>query len=76
MVKSIYHSTQIKEVLSMLDEKQMSLSEAGHKGGTTTAKRYGPEFYKKIGQKGGQRVRELIAAGRAAQAADTQDQKG
>ena len=32
----------------------MSVSEAGRKGGATTAKKYGPEFYEQIGKKGGQ----------------------
>ncbi|MBM2820378.1 MAG: hypothetical protein HW405_138 [Candidatus Berkelbacteria bacterium] len=37
----------------------------GHKGGTTTMRRHGPEFYEKIGRIGGQRVKELVAQGRA-----------
>ncbi len=46
----------------------MTVSEAGRKGGEkggqTTKKRYGPEFYHEIGTKGGHRVRELIEEGR------------
>ncbi len=34
----------------------MTTREAGRKGGQTTAKRYGPEFYEEIGRKGGQAV--------------------
>jgi uncharacterized protein len=34
----------------------MTTQEAGRKGGQTTAKRYGPEFYEEIGRKGGQAV--------------------
>ena len=33
----------------------MTVSEAGHKGGSTTAKRYGHEFYQEIGMKGGKK---------------------
>lgn len=33
--------------------RDRSREEAGHKGGETTAKRYGPEFYREIGRKGG-----------------------
>ena len=45
----------------MAEEKgKMTVSEAGHKGGSTTARKYGHEFYVKIGRKGGQCVKELI----------------
>jgi hypothetical protein len=36
----------------------------GKKGGETVKRQRGIEFYQKIGRKGGQRVRDLIAAGR------------
>ena len=39
----------------MADAKKMSRAEAGRKGGQTTKKRYGIEFYQKIGRKGGSR---------------------
>jgi len=46
----------------------MTVQEAGRKGGKiggqTTKMRYGPEFYREIGREGGQRVRELIEAGK------------
>ena len=53
---------------------EMTVREAGHKGGAiggkkggeTTLERYGPEFYEEIGKKGGQKVRELIAEGKRA----------
>lgn len=32
----------------------MTVEEAGRKGGLATAKAHGPEFYSKIGKKGGQ----------------------
>lgn len=39
----------------MAEEKgKMSVGEAGRKGGETTAKKYGPEFYEEIGRKGGE----------------------
>uniref|UniRef100_UPI000410E018 hypothetical protein n=1 Tax=Stutzerimonas azotifigens TaxID=291995 RepID=UPI000410E018 len=46
----------------------MSVSEAGRKGGETTSATHGREFYEEIGQKGGekggQRVRELVDEGK------------
>ncbi len=36
----------------------MSVREAGRKGGKTTRARYGAEFYQEIGQKGGKAVSE------------------
>ncbi len=41
----------------------MTVKEAGKKGGETTLKEHGPEFYSKIGHKGGQKVKELIEKG-------------
>lgn len=32
----------------------MTVNEAGRKGGETTAKRHGPQFYHKIGHEGGE----------------------
>ena len=73
---------------------EMTVREAGRKGGNTVKLNYGPDFFKKIGQmggratsaghghdfyeaighkggmKGGARVRELIAKGKAATEAD------
>lgn len=34
----------------------MSVREAGRKGGETVRDKYGPEFYSEIGQKGGEAV--------------------
>jgi general stress protein YciG len=50
----------------------MSVREAGHRGGETTAKTHGHEFYEEIGhkggeaggKKGGERVKELIEKGK------------
>ena len=36
----------------------MSVSEAGHKGGERTAETHGHEFYEEIGKKGGARTSE------------------
>jgi uncharacterized protein len=38
----------------------------GKKGGETTRDRYGHEFYEEIGRKGGNKVRDLIEAGKKA----------
>lgn len=50
---------------------QMTVQEAGRKGGETVKEKYGPEFYAQIGQKGGEKVqaeakryRELKASGK------------
>jgi hypothetical protein len=32
----------------------MTVQEAGRKGGRTTSRRHGPEFYEKIGRQGGE----------------------
>ncbi|HMK45070.1 MAG TPA: Em GEA1 (EM1) [Methanocella sp.] len=50
------------------EKKEMSVKEAGHKGGEKTAKTHGHEFYEEIGhkggEKGGQKVRELVEKGK------------
>ena len=38
----------------------------GRKGGETTRDRYGHGFYEEIGKKGGDKVRDLIEAGKKA----------
>jgi general stress protein YciG len=51
---------------------EMTVKEAGQKGGArggrrggeTTRDRYGHGFYEAIGKKGGEKVRDLIKAGR------------
>lgn len=55
----------------MTEEKkrgQMSVEEAGRKGGQIggkkTAETHGREFYEEIGHKGGQKVRKLIQEGK------------
>jgi len=48
------------------EKGKMTVSEAGRKGGKTTAKKYGREFYEEIGHKGGQKVKELIERGKQA----------
>jgi uncharacterized protein len=40
------------------DEGNMSVREAGRKGGRTTRQRYGAEFFQEIGAKGGKAVSE------------------
>lgn len=43
----------------------MTVAEAGRKGGSTTKARYGPGYYESIGKKGGAKVKELIERGKA-----------
>lgn len=50
--------------MAKTEKREMTVREAGRKGGETTAERHGREFYEEIGQKGGQRVRELIQRGK------------
>jgi len=54
-----------------LNQRQMTVQEAGQKGGEATSQTHGREFYEEIGQKGGkkggQRVRELINEGKTAE---------
>lgn len=45
----------------------MTVTEAGRMGGRLVSERYGPEFYEKIGKKGGQRVKELIERAKASE---------
>ncbi len=42
----------------------MTVAEAGHMGGTKVRDKRGHTFYEEIGRKGGQKVRQLIEAGK------------
>lgn len=42
----------------------MTVREAGQKGGETTSRTHDRGFYQEIGHKGGQKVRELIEKGK------------
>ncbi len=50
---------------------EMTVAEAGHKGGEKTAETHGREFYEEIGHKGGQRVKELIEEGKQAEGTES-----
>ena len=43
----------------------MTVAEAGRMGGRLVSEKYGPEFYEKIGRKGGQKVADLIERAKA-----------
>lgn len=49
------------------EKGQMTVQEAGRKGGQTVSKKYGREFFEEIGRKGGQKVAELIERGKRAE---------
>jgi len=53
---------------------EMTVQEAGRKGGEATAATHGREFYEEIGhkggEKGGQRVKELIEKGKESERQD------
>lgn len=42
-------------------KRPMTVREAGRLGGTRTKERHGPEFYRRVGSQGGQKVKRLIA---------------
>ena len=46
------------------EKGKMTVKEAGRKGGETTKRTHGHEFYVQIGHKGGQKVRDLIQRGK------------
>lgn len=56
------------------DKGDMSVREAGHKGGERTAQTHDHKFYSEIGQKGGEiggkKVRDLINKGKEAEEND------
>ena len=54
---------------------EMTVREAGHKGGSTTKQRYGEGFYEEIGRKGGHKVRELINRGKEAMGQGEKEKK-
>jgi general stress protein YciG len=42
----------------MAERGAMTVREAGRKGGSTTKRRHGPDFYKSIGKKGGETTKQ------------------
>ncbi len=42
----------------MAEKGAITVREAGRRGGTSTKKRYGPDFYKGIGKKGGETTKQ------------------
>ena len=66
---------QTRQVQSRSSKGDMTVEEAGRKGGETVKRKYGHGFYEEIGRKGGEiggpkggnRVRELIEKGKQAE---------
>src|SRR3984957_7715103 len=55
--------TKRKKKAEVNPDGEMSVREAGKKGGDTVRNRYGSGFYEEIGRKGGQATRERHGAG-------------
>jgi uncharacterized protein len=55
------------EEKKMADTEKPSITvrEAGRRGGQVTARKHGPEHYERIGRIGGQRMKSLLAKGKA-----------
>lgn len=51
------------------NQGDMSVREAGRKGGQKTSQTHGREHYEQIGHKGGQRVSELVDKGKQVEGA-------
>ena len=45
----------------MKDKEEITVAEAGRRGGRATFKNQGADFFRRIGTKGGQRTKELYA---------------
>ena len=61
---------------SKVGKGSMTVAEAGRKGGLRTSETHGREFYEEIGHKGGQKVRELIEAGKEKEGLQGTTRKG
>jgi general stress protein YciG len=57
------------------DKGNMTVREAGRMGGEARKEEFGPEGYSEVGHKGGQRTKELIEEGKAAEGTDNEDEK-
>jgi uncharacterized protein len=53
--EKVGRATDYEEVDGMVDSRKMSRAEAGRKGGQTTKRRYGEDFFGKIGRMGGKK---------------------
>jgi hypothetical protein len=50
--------------MAISNKKEISVQEAGRRGGLETSRRHGHTFYHEIGVKGGHKVRELVKTGK------------
>jgi general stress protein YciG len=46
-------------IKNMIDKEGITVAEAGRRGGRATLENQGPDFFKKIGRKGGRRTAEM-----------------
>ena len=65
-MKSILYTSManVKKEKNEKVKKEMTMAEAGKKGGEATFKKFGTKHMARLGKKGGQRVKELIAKGK------------
>ena len=54
----------------MADKGDMSVRQAGRKGGRQTAKTHNSSHYQRIGKKGGDRISELVGREKRSEATD------
>lgn len=53
---------------------ELTMRDIGRRGGAVTAEHHGHEFYERIGRKGGERVKALIAKAKAAEAQEARSE--
>lgn len=58
-----------------MEDRPMTVREAGRRGGLKRLEKIGPEGFAKMGKKGGRRLKELIELGKKAQEKEAEQQQ-